>query len=439
MNALPARHKRHKIFLRTLASFAALGVAMGAASSAQAQIVSCTHGEAFDFNNSAAITFTETAPNSQVFEAQSVQNGLTYDFTVTDNTTQFNQRLNAPISGSGHNQAGGGATDGGLQLLGRVGNITANVDFEVTISGGFLTAVELYAHDIEDDEQFTFGAADYVANSLIPHPGALVTIDPVARTVVGAGGNTNNQSDRSAFAQYENINGVTVLSGNMAVTNGRIGAGIAIGTKCVSIIEAVAETFADFGRIGGVTGPILTSDTLNGAIIDPADVSVTPGTINGPDGNPSSAIALNNNGTITIPAGTPAGTYTVAYEVCDNVNTANCSSAVETVNVLSEPNLEMTKIADDDELVTVGQLVTYTYTVTNNGNVNVSGVTINDTHNGSGPAPTPVGETLTDNGAAGDSTDGTANDGIWDVLAPGDVVTFTGTYTVTQADIDNLQ
>jgi len=44
---------------------------------------------------------------------------------------------------------------------------------------------------------------------------------------------------------------------------------------------------------------------------------------------------------------------------------------------------------------------------------------------------------LTDNGTAGDSTDA-ADDGSWDVLAPGDVITFTGTYVVTQADVDLL-
>lgn len=104
-----------------------------------------------------------------------------------------------------------------------------------------------------------------------------------------------------------------------------------------------------------------------------------------------------------------------------------------------EPELQITKIADDDELVTVGQEITYTYTVTNTGDVNINNVTINDVHNGAGPAPVPGDEQLlTDNGTTGDSTDAAQN-GSWDVLAPGDTVTFTGTYTVQQADIDNLQ
>jgi len=72
---------------------------------------------------------------------------------------------------------------------------------------------------------------------------------------------------------------------------------------------------------------------------------------------------------------------------------------------------------------------TYTYTITNDGNRNIQDVSINDTHNGSDPAPVPGSEALLTDAAA---------DGSWDILAPGDVVTFTGTYTVTQADVDSL-
>lgn len=112
----------------------------------------------------------------------------------------------------------------------------------------------------------------------------------------------------------------------------------------------------------------------------------------------------------------------------------------ESVTVQSNPLLTMTKEADDDELVTVGQTVTYTYRVTNTGNEIIRGVTVSDVHNGSGAAPVPGDEALdTDNLTANDSSDGTPDDGIWDVLGPGDIVTFTGTYIVTQDDIDNLQ
>ncbi|MEP1230168.1 MAG: hypothetical protein ABJG88_05790, partial [Litorimonas sp.] len=103
------------------------------------------------------------------------------------------------------------------------------------------------------------------------------------------------------------------------------------------------------------------------------------------------------------------------------------------------PSLSMTKLADSTGPHTVGDVITYTYTVTNDGNQNISNVAITDTHNGSDPAPIPGNETLlTDAAPAGDSTD-VSVDGTWDTLAPGDAITFTGTYTVTAADVNALQ
>ena len=36
---------------------------------------------------------------------------------------------------------------------------------------------------------------------------------------------------------------------------------------------------------------------------------------------------------ITVAAGTPAGTYTVEYEICENNNPTNCATVTETVTV----------------------------------------------------------------------------------------------------------
>jgi hypothetical protein len=124
-------------------------------------------------------------------------------------------------------------------------------------------------------------------------------------------------------------------------------------------------------------------------------------------------------------------------------NSAPIPSNTASVSVPVTPqstNLAVTKLADDFTDVVVGQTITYTYTVQNTGNVTLTNVSLADVHNGSGPDPVPGGGGVSSDAAPlNDSTDGNASDSVWDTLAPGDTVTFTSTYVVTQDDIDNRQ
>lgn len=116
------------------------------------------------------------------------------------------------------------------------------------------------------------------------------------------------------------------------------------------------------------------------------------------------------------------------------------TSTVEVDVVPAGPALVVTKTATPDTEVAAGTLVTYTYTVKNTGNQVVTNIKLNDVHSGNGPPPVPSNESLsTDAGSLNDSSDGTANDGEWSSLAPGDVITLTATYTITQSDVDTQQ
>jgi len=114
--------------------------------------------------------------------------------------------------------------------------------------------------------------------------------------------------------------------------------------------------------------------------------------------------------------------------------------ATETVDVVdAAPSLSVVKTANTAGPVSVGDIITYTFVVTNTGNVTITNARVDDTHNGSNAPLVPGSETLTtDTAPLLDSTDAAAN-GVWDVIAPGDVITFTATYTVTQTDVDTLQ
>jgi large repetitive protein len=157
------------------------------------------------------------------------------------------------------------------------------------------------------------------------------------------------------------------------------------------------------------------------------------------------AAVLSAFGMFVVVAGTEP-----AHAAIENTATAGgiyngnpVSSAPDTVSVpVAAPAsaLEVTKLAVPDADVTAGTLVTYTYTIRNAGTLVLSNVSLSDLHDGSGPAPVPANEALTtDAGVLNDSSDASANDGIWSTLAPGDVITLTATYTITQNDVDTKQ
>ncbi len=112
--------------------------------------------------------------------------------------------------------------------------------------------------------------------------------------------------------------------------------------------------------------------------------------------------------------------------------------ATETVETLRAPSLSLSKTPSIAADAQVDDVITYTYEVENTGNVTVTDVTVADAHTSAAGTQnlTIGGDVLhADTGVVGTSTDA-ATDGVWDVLAPGDIVRFTAQYTVTQADVD---
>lgn len=110
-----------------------------------------------------------------------------------------------------------------------------------------------------------------------------------------------------------------------------------------------------------------------------------------------------------------------------------------TVDAVRSPAMSVTKLADVTSGLSATDVVTYTHTVTNTGNVTLLDVTPSDllTRSDGDTTLAVTGDAIgTDVAPAGDSTDTTANNGVWSSLAPGDSVTFTSSVTVRQADVD---
>jgi hypothetical protein len=90
--------------------------------------------------------------------------------------------------------------------------------------------------------------------------------------------------------------------------------------------------------VNGLTGNsnvanALTNDQFNGAAVLPAQIIMTVIT---PATNPG--VTLNTStGQIAVAPGTPAGTYTIDYQICDVADTSTCDPARITVTVSAAP------------------------------------------------------------------------------------------------------
>jgi uncharacterized repeat protein (TIGR01451 family) len=157
------------------------------------------------------------------------------------------------------------------------------------------------------------------------------------------------------------------------------------------------------------------------------------------------ALVTGFNATSIVCSGIGAGTATnnlAARTV--TLNAAATAAGNDVVctytNNYPGPALLITKTPSTAGPVIVGQVITYTYVVTNSSNIVINNVSVADVHNGLGVAPVPGSEfLLSDAAPTGNSTDTVGGNSVWSVLAAGDAIRFTSTYTVTQNDIDFRQ
>ncbi|WIB77963.1 DUF11 domain-containing protein [Curtobacterium sp. MCPF17_002] len=166
------------------------------------------------------------------------------------------------------------------------------------------------------------------------------------------------------------------------------------GNVTLTDVAPVEGAFNGSGDISAVDCP--TTTLVPGQIITcTATYTVTQADIDAGDDLANTATATG-----TTPGGDPV----------------DSTPSTSTVDITQSPALTVVKSSDADG-IEVGQTVTYSFLVTNTGNVSITDPTVTDT----------------DFSGSGELSAVTCPTG---AVAPGDDVTCTATYTVTQADVD---
>jgi uncharacterized repeat protein (TIGR01451 family) len=179
--------------------------------------------------------------------------------------------------------------------------------------------------------------------------------------------------------------------------------------------------------------PLTTSAitcTVNGSAVTNGSFTLAPSGVAICTATLTVTQAMIDNGQNIVDTGNVTGTLGTG----SSATSVNQPSNTVTVTITQSPKITTTKMVTSGPgpYNAVGDVITYQFVVTNAGNVTLTGVGVNDDVLGT---TTPV--KLTTGPTCQSVTGGSACSGNSVTLSPGGSATFTATYTVTQADLDN--
>ncbi|GGM48730.1 hypothetical protein GCM10008956_26130 [Deinococcus arenae] len=191
--------------------------------------------------------------------------------------------------------------------------------------------------------------------------------------------------------QLSNSASVSVPAGALETT----AANNTSATVVTRIVDAVTDPAVTLTFGAGGTVSVLGNDTVGIVVATNTTAVVTLQNAGGITG-----LSVNGSGQLVVPAGTPSGTYTVTYKLCDATVTTACDTATVAVTVgPASTDVSVTKTGP--AFAKPDQQITYTLLVKNESANPAAAVTATDdlptsvTYVSSTPAATVSGQTLT--------------------------------------------
>ena len=152
-------------------------------------------------------------------------------------------------------------------------------------------------------------------------PKGMLTLNPDGTVTLGA--NAPSGTYENVYQICEKLNPANCSSASVKVT---------VGTPIINAVEETTTTVVN-GVVGGTTESLVTNDTLNGS---PVVIGTKPGNVTLSEVTLPTGLVLNADGTVTVPANTPAGNYNLEYKICEINNPTNCDSATSVIVVTGD-------------------------------------------------------------------------------------------------------
>ncbi|MFN4086259.1 MAG: Ig-like domain-containing protein, partial [Spirosomataceae bacterium] len=227
-----------------------------------------------------------------------------------------------------------------------IGKVTVNViaadilavddSNPTTISGllGGTAIANVYSNDLLNGNPVVL--ADITGNLVTPLPSG-ITFN-ASTGAVGVNPLTPQGVYTFDYRICENLNPTNCDTAKVTVS---------VGLSPINAVDDIG------GPVNGKTGStnvlsVFTNDTQNGSPVIPSRFLLTR-----TDLSIGSPLVLNLNGTVGVLPGTPAGTYTLTYRICEILNPLNCDEALVTITVVA-PKIKAT---DDTNPVAVNGFV----------------------------------------------------------------------------------